>query len=97
MSILGTQVKEMTDISDEVIANNMIVAATGAANAYLNASLTAPTPEFRTMCQDSLGTILAGHAQLSKLVVDQGWADPYAMPEQQLLNALDKSKSVVGK
>lgn len=49
------------------------------------------------MCQDSLGTILAGHAQLSKLVVDQGWADPYAMPEQQLLDALDKSKSVVGR
>jgi len=97
MSILGNQVKEMTDISDEVIANNMIVAATGSANAYLNAALAAPTPEFRTMCQDTLGTILAGHAQLAKLVVDQGWADPYAMPEQQLLDALDKSKSLVGK
>ncbi len=97
MSILGTQVKEITDITDDVIANNMITAATGSANAYLNAALAAPTPEFRTMCQDTLGTILAGHAQLSKLVADQGWVDPYAMPEQQLLTALDKSKSVVGR
>ncbi|MFP4661309.1 MAG: spore coat protein [Halanaerobiales bacterium] len=95
MSILGTQVKERTDIDDEVIANNFIASASAAANAYLNATLTAPTPEFRTMCEDSLQTIIAGHAQIAKFVADQGWADPYDMPEQQLLDALDKSKRLV--
>ncbi|AZO94162.1 spore coat protein [Halocella sp. SP3-1] len=97
MSILGNQVKERTDLSDEVIASNMLAAATASANAYLNATLTAPTPEFRTMCEDSLEQILIGHAQLAKLIADQGWEDPYNMPEQQLLDALDKSKLVVSK
>lgn len=97
MSIFGNQVKERTDISDEVIANNMISSATVAANAYLNATLAAPTPEFRALCQDSLDQILTGHAQLAKLIIDQGWGDPYDSPENQLLEALDKSKLVVEK
>ncbi len=95
MSILGNQVKERTDISDEVIANNMIASATAGANAYLNATLASPTPEFRAMCEDSLQQILTGHAQLAKLIVDKEWDDPYEAPEDQLLNALNKSKLVV--
>lgn len=95
MSILGNQVKERTDISDEVIANNMIASATAAANTYLNATLASPTPEFRAMCEDSLEQILTGHAQLAKFITDQGWAEPYTSPEEQLLDALNKSKIVV--
>ncbi|MFW5995844.1 MAG: spore coat protein [Halanaerobiaceae bacterium] len=94
MSVLG-QIKEKTDISDEVIAGNMLASATAAAQAYLAAALAAPTPEFRTMCTDSLQQILTGHAQLAKLVKDQGWGDPYASPENQLLTTLEKSKTVV--
>ncbi|ACL69296.1 spore coat protein [Halothermothrix orenii] len=95
MSFLGNQVKERTDISDEVIASNMLSSAKAAANAYLNAALISPTPELRAMCEESLQQILAGHSQLSKLVIDQGWESPYDSPEKQLLDMLDKSKLVV--
>lgn len=95
MSILGTQIKEKTEISEEVIANTMVGSATAAANAYLNATLTAPTPEFRTLLEDSLEQILMGHAQLSKLIADQGWDDPYGSPAEQLLETLEESKLIV--
>ncbi|MFW5981553.1 MAG: spore coat protein [bacterium] len=95
MNIMGNKVKDMTEISDEVIANNQLSGATGAANAYLNAILTASTPELRAMYENSLNQILSGHSQLSKLIAEQGWDSPYAPPKQQLSNALDKSKLFV--
>ncbi|MFW5988472.1 MAG: spore coat protein [bacterium] len=92
MSLLKNEIEEMTDISDEVIAQNFIAGATGMANAYLNAALAASTPELRAMFENSLTQVLTGHTQLSKLAAQEGWDSPYAPPKQQLSGALDKSK-----
>ncbi|MFW5976630.1 MAG: spore coat protein [Bacillota bacterium] len=95
MSILGTKVKEKTNTSDEVIANNLKNSAAAMANAYLNAALAAPTPEFRSICKDSLEQILTGHAQISKLIAEKGWDDPYDSSEKQLLDVLRKSQTIL--
>lgn len=94
-SILGNMAKNSTAINDEVIATNMISAAKGSANAYLNATLTSPTPELRTMYASSLNQVLNGHSALTELAVKRGWEQPYNPPAQQLSSAYDKANTVV--
>jgi spore coat protein CotF len=94
-SILGNIAKNNTAISDEVIATNMISAAKGSANAYLNAALTSPTPELRAMYASSLNQVLIGHSAITELAINRGWEQPYNPPTQQLSSAYDKAKTVI--
>jgi len=48
-TILSNIVQNTTDINDEVIAGNMLASAKGAADAYLNATITCTTPELRAL------------------------------------------------
>ncbi|WP_129596118.1 spore coat protein [Anaerophilus nitritogenes] len=92
-SFLGNRVKNMTDINDEVIVNNMLAAGKGAADAYLNATMTSPTPELRAMYGSSLNQVVVGHTALMELAVKKGWEKPYNSPSQQLTDAYNKSKT----
>ncbi len=92
-NFLGNRVKNMTDINDEVIANNMLASAKGAANAYLNAAITSSTPELRAMYGSSLNAVVGGHTALMELAVKKGWENPYNTPSQQLKDAYNKSKT----
>jgi spore coat protein CotF len=94
-SFIGNRVKNNTDINDQVIANSMMASAKGAANAYLNATLTCATPELRAMYGTSLNQIVGGHAAVMDLSVHKGWEDPYSVPSRQLASEYDKSKSTV--
>jgi spore coat protein CotF len=91
VSFLGHKAKEATDITDEVIANNMLASASAAANAYLNATIACATPELRAMYGSSLNQVLNNHAALTELAIKQGWEKPYDSPAQQLANAYKKS------
>ena len=92
-NILGNRVKNMTDINDEVIADNMLASATAAANAYMNATLGSSTPELRAMYSSSLSQVVCGHTALMDLSVKKGWENPYQTPSQQLTAAYVKSQS----
>ncbi|MTI83081.1 MAG: spore coat protein [Firmicutes bacterium] len=92
-SFLGHKAKEATDITDEVIANNMLASASASANAYLNATIACATPELRAMYGSSLNQILNGHSALTELAVKQGWEKPYNSPTQQLSDAYKKSNN----
>jgi len=94
-SILGNMAKNNMSISDEVIATNMITAAKGSANAYLNAAMMSPTPELRAMYASSLNQVLSGHSALMELAIKKGWEQPYNPLSQQLSCAYDKANSVV--
>lgn len=94
-SILGNIAKNNTSINDEVIATNMISAAKGSANAYLNAALTSPTPELKAMYASSLNQVLNGHSAITELAIKRGWEQPYNPPAQQLSSAYDKADTVV--
>ncbi len=96
MSFLGTQVKETMDITDEVIAQNMLSSAGASAQAYLTAALTCPTPELRTMLESSLEQVFSGHSQMVELAVQKGWEQPYDHPRKQLADAFEKSKFILG-
>lgn len=92
-SILSNIVKNTTDINDEVIAGNMLSAAKGGADAYLNATMTTATPELRTLYASNLNQMVAGHSALTELTVNKGWANPYTSPTQQLSEAVNKAET----
>lgn len=96
MSILRKQVKDGINLSDKVIASNMLASATASANAYLNATMVSSTPEFRAICKGSLDEILSGHAQLVQLAVKHSWMKPYESPSQQLSETFGDSAHVAG-
>jgi len=92
-SFIGNRAKNMTDINDEVIINNMLASAKGASDAYLNATITSSTPELRAMYGGSLTQVVAGHTTLMELAVKKNWENPYSSPSQQLSDAYNKSKT----
>lgn len=94
-AILGNIVQNSTDINNEVIARDMLAAAAASANAYLNASLTSPTPELRAMYASSLSQVMSGYNGLAELSINRGWEKPYDSPVQQLSETLTKSKGLV--
>lgn len=96
-SILGNIAKNNTAISDEIIATNMISAAKGSANAYLNAAMTSPTPELKAMYTSGLSQIINGHSALTQLAINRGWEQPYNPPTQQLSSAYDKADTLIHK
>lgn len=94
-SILNNFVKDNTDINDQVIANDLITGAKGAATAYLSATLECATPELKAMLSDGLNQILTGHAALTELAVKRNWYHPYDTPQQQLSQTLEISQKVI--
>lgn len=94
-TILSNIVQNTTDINDEVIASDMLAAAKGTSNAYLNAALASPTPELRAMYSSNLSQVMSGFSALSELAVNRGWEKPYDSPVQQLTEAFTKSKTTV--
>jgi len=92
-SFLGNRAKNMTDINDEVIADNMLASAKAAANAYLNATMASTTPELRAMYGSNLSQVVGGHTALTELATKKGWENPYKSPAQQLTDAYNKSKT----
>ncbi|MBS4536533.1 spore coat protein [Clostridium sp. D2Q-14] len=94
-NFLGNRVKNMTDINDEVIVNNMLASAKGASNAYMNATLASSTPELRAMYGSSLNEVVGEHTVLMKLAVKKGWENPYNSPSQQLTDTYNKSQNTV--
>src|SRR5690554_1680356 len=95
MGFLSEKVQESTDINDEVLVDNMMASSTASANAYLNAALSAATPELRAMYSSSLSQILQGHAAVSELAIKKGWEDPYSSPTQQLSDIYKKAETTV--
>lgn len=97
MGLLGNIVNNTTDIDDEVIISSMLVSAAGAANAYLNATITSATPELKAMYSASLTQVIGGHSTLSELAIKRGWENPYTPPTQQLSEAYTKARSKIAK
>ncbi|SCY86354.1 spore coat protein [Alkaliphilus peptidifermentans] len=94
-SFFANRVKDNIDINDEVIANSMMASAATSAQAYLNASMAAPTPELKAMYSSSLNQVLVGHTSVSELAIKKGWEKPYDAPSEQLSDAYNKSKNTL--
>lgn len=94
-TVMGNMVKNAMDINDEVIAGNMLTAASGAAAAYLKAAMTSTTPELKAIYAANLNQAVAGHSALTELAVNRGWVNPYTSPEEQLSDAYVKSRMTV--
>lgn len=73
----------------------MLASGMMAADAYLKATLTAPTPELRAVYSGSLNAIIGGHTALTELSIKRGWINPYNPPIQQLSKIYNEAKTVV--
>jgi len=96
-NFLTNKVKDMTQITDEIIANNMLASSVGASNAYLNATISCSTPELRAIFGANLNQVLSGHSAMMELAIKKGWEDPYKTPAQQLSEIYQKSKDSITK
>ncbi len=94
-TILSNIVQSTTDINDEVIAGNMLASAKGAADAYLNATITSTTPELRALYSSSLNQVVGGHSALTELTINKGWSKPYNSPTEQLSDIVNKAETTV--
>ncbi|AGX44646.1 spore coat protein [Clostridium saccharobutylicum] len=94
-TILSNIVQNTTDISDEIIAGNMLASGKSAADAYLNATITSTTPELRALYSSSLNQVVGGHSALTELTVNKGWINPYNPPTQQLSDMVSKAEETV--
>jgi spore coat protein CotF len=94
-TILSNIVQNTTDINDEVIAGNMLASAKGAADAYLNATITSTTPELRAIYASSLNQVVGGHSALTELNINKGWIKPYNPPTQQLSDVVTKAEATI--
>ena len=80
---------------DQVIANNAMAGAAGAASAYLAAALAASTPEVRRLFNEYTSQSAMGHEALVALCLKKGWVNPYAAPQEQLQTTMSQSQSIV--
>lgn len=94
-NLLGSFFDNVTDQSaDKTIASNGISASASSANAYLNASLTATTPEVRRLFNEYTTQCVMANESLTELSVKNGWIAPYDSPEQQLQRSYKQSQVI---
>lgn len=94
-TIMGSIVKNSTDINDEVIADKMLAAAEGTASAYLMAAMKSATPELRAVYSANLNQVMGGQAALTELSIKNGWQKPYNSPAHQLSETYIKSRDSI--
>jgi spore coat protein CotF len=94
-SFFTNKVKDVMDMSDEVISHNMLVSIKSAADAYLNATMTSSTPELRALYADNLTKLVAAHTAIMELSVNRGWVKPYDSPMIQLSQAREKANKIL--
>lgn len=94
-SFFTNKLKDSTNISDEVIASNMMAGASAGATAYFNSGMVSTTPELKAMYLANLNQMLGGHTAIMELAVEKGWENPYDAPSQQLLDLYNKSQETI--
>lgn len=96
-NLIGSILGEATGgaAMDEVLGVNALSAASSSAIAYLNAALTATTPEVKRLFSDYLTQTLVAQQTLTELALNKGWIHPYDSPQEQLAIAYRKSRTAV--
>lgn len=82
-------------LNDRIIALDMLASSIGAANALCAASTVAGNPDLKRLYKEFLQEALTGVDTLETYVTDQGWAKPFASPEEQLQLTLEHADEVV--
>lgn len=82
-------------ITDQVIANDALVAAKGAASAYLTAALESATPDVRRVFGEYLSQCLMSHEAMTALCIKKGWYKPYMAPEEQIAETFSQAEWVL--
>jgi len=96
-SIIGNLFGGAADKSaDETMAFNAMTASSGAAAAYLAATLEATTPEVRRLFGEYTTQCVMANEAAMALAVKKGWVNPYDAPTKQLQTSVQQSQNVLG-
>ncbi|PLT34121.1 spore coat protein [Bacillus sp. V5-8f] len=72
----------MGDMSDQVIATDLLIAAKSAVKMYSFAVTEAATPELRTTLHSQLNNAINMHEQVTDYMIAKGYYHPYNFNEQ---------------
>lgn len=72
----------MGDMTDQVIATDLLIAAKSAVKMYSFAVTETATPEVRTALHTQLNNAINMHEQVTDFLVSKGYYHPYNMNEQ---------------
>lgn len=86
---------DITNMNNEVVANDMLVGAKSASTAYLAASLECATPELRRIFSQFSAQSAQSHEAITALAVQKNWYKPYDAPVTQLVETYKQSETVV--
>lgn len=86
MAIMQNLTNALTggNISDAVVANDMLASGKLGALTLTMATLEAATPELRQVFHEGLNQCLADHARVWAIAQDRGWYKAFASPGEQL-------------
>lgn len=85
---------DVTNMNNEVIANDMLAGSKTAAVTYLNATLECATPELRRLYMQYCNQAVQSHESITALAVQRNWYKPYEDPVIQLSETYKQSSSV---
>jgi len=82
-------------LNDQIIANDMLLGAKGAATAYFLAAIESANPEIRRLFFDHATQLVQSHGALTEMALERGWYQAYGSPEDQLLDWYEASRELV--
>ncbi len=82
-------------LTDRVIALDMLGKAAAGAESLYWASVMAHNPDLKRLYTGFLQQGMAAIGGLQTYVTDQGWAKPFASPDDQLKMALENADSMI--
>lgn len=82
-------------VTDRVIALDMLGKASAGAESVYWASVMAHNPDLKRLYSGFLQHGMAAIETLETYVTDQGWAKPFASPDEQLQMALENADSAI--
>lgn len=77
---------ENTTMTDEMIANELLMTAKAALKCYAAAITEAPTYEVRVMLQKQLDDAIGAHEQIMNFMINKDWYHPYNIKQQFALD-----------
>lgn len=82
MNTIVENLTGMNVMTDQVIAQDLLIAAKTGIKNYAIAITESATPEIRSVLQDQLQDAIAYHAQLSDYMIQKGWYKAFDVQEQ---------------
>lgn len=83
-------------LDDETVAHDLLAGAKMLSTTAASAIGEAASPQVKEFFSNCLRDATEDHGRIMQLMMSRGWYQPYASPEQQLSNDVQKAEQVLG-